>query len=1054
MDESSVIDSPSLRKRRDMISPHLGRPSQSIYSIPSTTSLKSPGAAYRTHMQQQQQQQQQNQEQSIFYNAPPNDHDTLISNASSSFRAPTFLDRRTKSSSSLSTHPASSIHRQQASEMADSLAKLLENNDRSRNEVSRQARSSLTAATKSLEALRQSQRRSLDSVSADRIARASVNSLLRTTETEYDVSPTITARPSTIPPLASSIASSPRYRVRNQQEESGAEEQSTLEWLQKTADASRIEEQDQYNDTEPGFSTVDQHDSYDHVASIADELRDANRDESHYQSSRHSYQPETSHETNYSDSRQEFHSHPQGRRSLTRDEDAYSQKENIPMEALSHINYSSRSPRYHDIALEQRTPDRNHVVQAAEDSLLEVAESTTTITNQLRGVYTNLQDFFSPETEAKLSGAISAIGSQKANRIAKGLSSSTTKPRPLNFRSASVRRDLKKPSSAPISTKPLTEHVPFNFSDRLNQLQKRQALRQSQISIGGTAKSDRRPLGTHKPSAQQQFQEQLSELESETNEAAPALRESTPIIRNRIVNEYQEMSKSPFIPLTQRKIQLEKRGPIVASKPHTTTGAAALPRRPLTEPKSPVLHTRTRVKSTPIPQEDQSLQASAHHGGYKAHKVNRRILESSGDLGVPKITKPALTVPKSPVFTKRKHAPLRPAIMPTKTPTQLQNYRKFQPSITQHGLVSSAESARRLSGEKLSGEKLSGETLKRSVRRDQATSHLETNPPQAIKPALTVPEPFKLETESRGARYQEQFQHKLERWRQIEKEQQFKALPLPVYPELFVPKKSTKPLTHTVPVHLWTDKRAEHWDEIEQERKRKEKLFQEALAQKAREDELREQQELKELRRRLVPHPTPIRDYPRIEIHKSARALTVPRSPNIGEKRKRQMTLERELSISHEEHSQGNSHNHHQRQSEVASSSEQVEQVYEDPEYERERLRENERAQGEEYELRRLSSYSNSRGSEDRQRQDLIREEIERQREKDAQDRQTIEIKHLQQQQQQQRNSQSYERTEIGYRDENEMEQNKRRRLFEEAQPQPVFGRRMGRKSWLEANDL
>ncbi|KAF9343670.1 hypothetical protein BGX26_005381 [Mortierella sp. AD094] len=1047
MDESSVINSPSLRKHRDMISPRSGRPSQSIYSIPSTTPLKSPGVSYRTHMQQQQQQKQK-QEQSIFYNAPHNDHDALISNAPSSFKAPTFLDRRTKSSSTLSAHPASSIHRQQASEMADSLAKLLENNDRSRNEVSRQARSSLTTANKSLEALRQSQRRSLDSASADTIARAAVNPLLRTTETEYDVSPIITARPSTIPPLASSIASSPRYRAQNQQEESRAEEQTTLEWLQKTAQASRIEEQDQYNDTEHGFNTEDQLDNYDHAASIADELRDANRDEPHYQPSRHSYQPETPHEANHSDSRQEFHSRSQGRRSLTRDGDAYSQKENIPVETLSHINYSSRSPRYHDTALEQRTPDGNRVVQAAEDSLLEVAESTTTITNQLRGVYTNLQDFFSPETEAKLSGAISAIGSQKANRVAKGLSSSTIKPRPLNFRSASARRDLKKPSSAPVSTKPLTEPAPFNFSDRLNQLQKRQALRQSQMSIGMT-KSDRRPLGTQKPSTQQQFQEQLSELESETNEAPPALRESTPIIRNRTVNEYQEMSKSPFIPLTLRKSQLEKRGPIVTSKPHAATGAAAPTRRPLTEPKSPVLHTRTRVKSTPIPQEDQSLQASAHHGGYRAHKVDRRVFESSGDLGVPKVTKPALTVPKSPVFTKRKHAPLRPAVMPTKTPTQLQNYRKFQPSITQRGLVSSAESARRLSGERLSGEK-----LKRSVRRDQATSHLETNPPQAIKPALTVPEPFRLATESRGARYKEQFQHKLDRWKQIEKEHQFKALPLPVYPELFVPKKSAKPLTQTVPVHLRTDERAEHWDEIEHERQRKEKLLQDMLAQKAREDELREQRELKELRQRLVPHPTPVRDYPRIEIHKSSRALTVPRSPNIGEKRKRQMTLERELSSTHEERYQSSSHNHHQRQPEIAPNSVQIEQVYEDPEYERELLRESERAQGQEYELRRLSSYSNSRGSEERQRQDLIREEIERQREKDAQDRQVIEMRHRQQQQQQQRNSQSYERTEIGYRDENEMEQNKKRRLIEEAQLQPVFGRRMGRKSWLEANDL
>ncbi|KAF8979324.1 Protein tpx2, partial [Entomortierella lignicola] len=428
------------------------------------------------------------------------------------------------------------------------------------------------------------------------------------------------------------------------------------------------------------------------------------------------------------------------------------------------------------------------------------------------------------------------------------------------------------------------------------------------------------------------------------------------------------------------------------------------------------------------------------------------VFESSGDLGVPKVAKPALTVPKSPVLTKRRHAPLRPAVMPQ---SQQHNYRKFQPSITQHGLVSSAESARRLSGEK----------LRRSVRHDQVISHSENDPPQVSKPPLTVPEPFRLETESRGARYQEQFKHKLDRWKQIEKEHQYKALPLPVYPELFVPKKSTKPLTHSVPVHLQTDERAEHWEEIEKERQHKQKLLQDMLAQKAREDELQQLRELKELRQRLVPHPTPIRDYPRIEIRKSSRPLTVPRSPNIGEKRKRQMTLERELSNAYDEDNQIHNQHHHTRQSEIAPSTEHIQQMYEDPEHERELQRESERAQAQEYELRRLSSFSKSRGSEDLQRQDLIRKEIETQRQKDELDRQVIESRnrqHLQSQQhrhqQQQRVSQSYERTEVRYRDEDEIEQNKRRRLLEDRQPQsesqPVFGHRMGRKSWLEANDL
>jgi hypothetical protein len=103
---------------------------------------------------------------------------------------------------------------------------------------------------------------------------------------------------------------------------------------------------------------------------------------------------------------------------------------------------------------------------------------------------------------------------------------------------------------------------------------------------------------------------------------------------------------------------------------------------------------------------------------------------------------------------------------------------------------------------------------------------------------LTIPEPFSLATDARGQRYQEQFRNKLTKWRQIEKEQQFKALPLPTYPEVFVPKKSNRPLTHVEPVHLQTDRRAEEREAYEQERIRKEKIAQDLLAEKAREDEV------------------------------------------------------------------------------------------------------------------------------------------------------------------------------------------------------------------------
>lgn len=106
------------------------------------------------------------------------------------------------------------------------------------------------------------------------------------------------------------------------------------------------------------------------------------------------------------------------------------------------------------------------------------------------------------------------------------------------------------------------------------------------------------------------------------------------------------------------------------------------------------------------------------------------------------------------------------------------------------------------------------------------------------KPELTVPVPFKFETDIRGERYREQFQQRLEKWKVMEKENHFKALPVPVYPEQKVPKKSTKPLTHPETIHLRTDDRAQRREEIEQERRVKLQLIQEMRAEKAREDEV------------------------------------------------------------------------------------------------------------------------------------------------------------------------------------------------------------------------
>ncbi|KAG0263021.1 Protein tpx2 [Mortierella polycephala] len=889
--QSSVIESPSLRKHRDMLSSQDHRSSRPSYNVSSTTPLKSPGASFIL--------QQQRQEQSIFYdvehNAYPETEREHCSPTASLSQRPIHSIRPT-----IATPSNSSEHQKHAREMENTLAKLLDD----KSEASRQARSSISHATKSLEALRQSQRKSLDSAFISTPTKPKPQALLRTTETEYDVSPSRTARLMASPSATSFVGTPRRERERGRhhvaasppafsddrqgQEQTRAEDLATLHWLQNTLDAGSMNGDREIDESEHAVDITEQLDQrYTQQTSVSGADRGTHE---LYQGEQHS-----GYGQNYSHQNRSPNSVSRRRRSSGRvKEDAFNQKENIPNpsdEATFHDQHSFRPSNLQSTALEPRTPNTNSPNVDAENSLLEVAETTTTITNQLRGVYSNLQQFFSPETEAKLSGAITAIGSQKVNRVAKGLSSSMTKPRRPEFL-----------------------------------------------------------------------------YEAPAHEAK------------------------------------------VSYTPHTD-------------------------------------------------KEQISIFESAGDLGIPKVQKPPLTVPKSPVFTKRKPTPLRSPIMPplrsrmhTPHQQQLRSDRTIRPGITQRGLVSSAESARRLSQER----------FQHSIRQESPVNngsrsgHSELNRSRATKPTLTIPQPFSFETDIRGERHQEQFRDKLSRWKQIEKEQQFKALPLPVYPERLIPKKSTRPVTLPASITLQTDRRAGERELFDQEKQRKEKLLEDMRAEKMREDEMREQQELRALRLRLVPHPTPIRDYPRIEIHRSTRPLTVPHSPNIGEKRKRQPILKRDTLHDYEDQPEPQYYQHHHQ-----DATERVAQrfdTHDDAAFERERQRELERVQEQEFERRRLSSFSNSGADEGHlHRQDLVREEIERQREMDA--------NHQQEREPQQRSfSQVYRQQAVETEYDHgtlEYEQNKRQRLVEEEEAstatttvQPIFGRRMGRKSWLEANDL
>ncbi|ORZ14904.1 hypothetical protein BCR41DRAFT_386749 [Lobosporangium transversale] len=132
----------------------------------------------------------------------------------------------------------------------------------------------------------------------------------------------------------------------------------------------------------------------------------------------------------------------------------------------------------------------------AESSLLEVAERTAAITEELRGVYNNLQELFSPETEAKLNRGKSVLSAQKDigyDHINNDFQSSVPKPPVFKKSPASVKvaSPIKKSKPAPLrpALKP-KQHQP-SPSESPNQQKWRQGQHQQNSQESSSSKPNK-----------------------------------------------------------------------------------------------------------------------------------------------------------------------------------------------------------------------------------------------------------------------------------------------------------------------------------------------------------------------------------------------------------------------------------------------------------------------------------------------------------------------------------------------------------------------------------
>ncbi|KAF9188107.1 hypothetical protein BGZ50_001545 [Haplosporangium sp. Z 11] len=425
--QESLVFSPSLKKSsRTRSSPKKTTPSrlylrQSFPSIvASTTSRISPGKSFLQRQQllqdvlneQERENESQQQElpedrtvhsqlqtQTQTRQRTQNDNDNGSDKDKDKENAtPNVLPDSNKQSaeqpSSPTKIPASALYARQAQEMSETLARILDRPLKSSN-----ARPNAT-----------------DNISTS----APITRRLRTTETEYDFSPTRsnTQLPST--PLQSLYTGT-------------HSRQPLAEELERPQDS----------DDERAASPLDRH-SRERLDQIQKKARNINEWSNSRKDEIYHAGYNTKPNLNNNSEREHLQHEVEQHRQADPDDEEYDAhgfehddgEVSFRKHELSSSNQSTLVEIF-DRLPEPRTPLANNLSEdEVESTLLEVAETTAAITDRLRGVYSNLQEFFSPETEAKLNGAMSAISSHKISGKRLSLNSSsgssTSIPRPLN----------------------------------------------------------------------------------------------------------------------------------------------------------------------------------------------------------------------------------------------------------------------------------------------------------------------------------------------------------------------------------------------------------------------------------------------------------------------------------------------------------------------------------------------------------------------------------------------------------------------------------------------
>ncbi|KAG0483961.1 hypothetical protein HPP92_012045 [Vanilla planifolia] len=320
----------------------------------------------------------------------------------------------------------------------------------------------------------------------------------------------------------------------------------------------------------------------------------------------------------------------------------------------------------------------------------------------------------------------------------------------------------------------------------------------------------------------------------------------------------------------------------------------------LTEPRPPVLETTLRARPIKIKSSQElELEELEKIPKFKARPLNKKILESKGDLGLFCQSKPQVTTPREFHFATNDRLGPPPAMVDLfdKLSLHSESSRHSQqdhPRITKPSPFHLHTEERGAEKEKL----LTLQILQKQLEEEAAripkanpypyTTDYPVMPPKPQPKQCTKPEVFQLESLTRHEEVLQKMKEDRTRMEMEEAEKRiFKAQPILKEDPLPLPDRERKPLTEVQEFVLQVDHRAAERSKFDQKVKEKELAGKRYREEQENAKMIEEEKEVKQMRRTMVPHarPVPKFDNP-FHPQKSTKEKTKPKSPKLHVKQR------------------------------------------------------------------------------------------------------------------------------------------------------------------------